>query len=134
MHTIPGEKSRIRLLATVLRDVLAREQFAGADELKHAARARCRRLGLPCRQDHLDAALSLVGSSRALVTAAPAPVVPALRHVEPAAPITTRHEAALTLAAYGIDVRGGTFRLVRPSDVDTSSPDAPAGFRLVAVT
>lgn len=84
-----------RLIAKVLREVLAAESFASLADLVDALKTRLARYRLRWTPDDLTAALDLVGSNRRLLYGAPRPQ---RERLETSAPAITRQQAPAVLA------------------------------------
>jgi hypothetical protein len=67
MHTNSNTTTNDRLIARVLREVLATERFETIADLKDALKARCARLRIRYQPDDITRALDLVESNRPLV-------------------------------------------------------------------
>lgn len=84
-----------RLVARVLRDVLAREQFESFGDLKAALLKRCGGLGIACPVDVVDRALDLVGTNHPMLAKKPSAAKPVEFSMEASA--ISRTEAAAIL-------------------------------------
>jgi hypothetical protein len=107
MRTFPVENSRARLIAKVLRDLIAHESFASMTELKDALWRRLFRLQIAAAPLDVDDALAMVGSNVRLTTigpTAPRPLAPA--RLLPAPPIISRAEAPQVLERLWARLRG----------------------------
>ena len=97
MHTKTKPESAARLIAKVLRDLVATTRFACYADLKPALRARLAALRIRYQPAEIDEAIDLVAASRPLVAPPVAPVQ-ARDPGEDPAPIT-RAEAHRIYAA-----------------------------------
>jgi len=88
-----------RLIARLLRDVLARETFASDADVKEALKLRCARLHVPYDAAIIDRACDLVATNRPLST----PETP-VRVVAPEPAPCTRDDAARILRRFGVAV------------------------------
>jgi hypothetical protein len=87
-----------RLIAKVLREVLAAESFASLADLIDALTTRLAQYRLRWTPEDLTAALELVGSNRRLLTGAPLSPPPRERLDASRAPVITRQQAPAVLA------------------------------------
>ena len=111
----------VRVLAKILRDVLAAETFTSDVDVKDALKSRCARLRVPYDAATIDRALALVASNRALSTpeppAAPPPVVESV-------PLT-RADAADVLARLRVHLRSlPSVRELTPVEIGRLTHDA----------
>src|SRR5262245_26709562 len=90
-----------RLLAKLLRELLAAERFSSDADVKEALKCRCARLKIHYDADTVQRALDLVASNRDLSTSDP----PAAVVDHSATPPVARVEARQLLARYGVTVR-----------------------------
>lgn len=66
-HTRPHHNTTTRLLAQIIRAVIADTRCTTVEELREAVEARCRELQLPRPRASLEAAIDVVGSNTTLL-------------------------------------------------------------------
>jgi len=102
-----------RLLAKLLREMLAAERFSSDADVKDALKYRCARLKIPYDAETVHRAMDLVASTRDLSTPDPRPPHETPPDPEP----ITRTEASEMLKRYGVTVRRmATVRQLAPEE------------------
>lgn len=110
-----------RLLAKLLREVLASDSFESLADLTDALKRRCGRLHVRWTNDAISNAFRLVGSNRALVTRRPTVAVAA---PAPSRELTRREAAAIWAKVVG-HFGAGTFRSLPAGRVNRLAIDGP---------
>lgn len=125
MHDSPSTK---RLIASVIRDVLAAEQFEAFADFRDALRRRLAKLKIRYIEADFDHAITVVASNTELAPLS-LPVVRTSAEAPPPPDITPAQAAAI-LERLGVNIRGGR---LRPRQTKAATPDASEGFDLVEV-
>lgn len=113
IERIQQNEAGARLIAKIVRDVLAEQRFDNPTHLREAVEERCEQLRLRCTRELVERAFDLVGSNAQLLAAhrvrRRAPELP------PAPPTVKHAEAKAILDTLGVDVSKGRVRRTAPS-------------------
>lgn len=120
VERIQKTEAGARLVAKVLRQVLAEQRFTDVGRLREALEARCQDLGMAATRPIIERAFDLVGSNAQLL--AGLQKAPPVTHAATAVADVPKKEATAILKQFGISVSGG-----RLANAPTSS-DAPKNF------
>jgi hypothetical protein len=119
LHDSPNQT---RLIAKVIREVMATGSYSTLSDLTAAVKTRCARLRLRATADTINGAYTLIASNTALVHEERPRLEPTA--IDP--PALKHREAAAILRRLGVFVGGG--RLSSARAAAPSSPDAPEDF------
>jgi hypothetical protein len=125
MHDSPSTK---RLIAAVIRDVLATQRYEQFADFRDALRRRLAKLKIAYVEADFDHAITVVASNTELSPLS----LPVGRKVTeaPPPPEISAIQAAELLARLGVNVRGGR---LQPTRAKSGKPDGVDGFELVEV-
>lgn len=105
---IAQNESGVKLIAKLVRELLAQRPYADPATLREDVEQRCQALGLACTRDQVERALELVGSNTQLLAVTRRR--PLTTPVSTAPPTITPAEARRFLAKAGADISGGRLR------------------------
>lgn len=109
IERITQNESGARMIAKIVRELLASQRFAQPADLRDAVEDRCRELNLACTRAQIERACDLVGSNAQLLTKNQTPRRSA-GQPPPALPVIKHQDARAILNDVGVDVSGGRLR------------------------